>query len=736
MTKTVWLWPEAGQVRVFTADETRVLSGPPSLSPPPPDAHLRAGKMAEGLSQCLQPDLAGVLVRALESGPVELRLTADVPPEWRDYPYEWLQYQGQPVQNRMVVVRDAPRSSAGATALAIRKAALLDLWPTQEAIQPTRNLPTCPGLERKPGHLMAHSFMATANLLDYGLLIVVAHGSERGTDIPFRLENGEGWSLPTARGLPPLVILLACGSEDGNLLDYGRQLLAEGAKTVLAPRGKLDARGARVFLETFLPCWQEGHRVATALHLAQQADQTEHYGAARLRLLGEAGLRLGASEEADFCDPDILEKRVLADLQADQLPADLLAWCERLTLKHYQLQGNLDQLERLISKNEEAALLRHLHPVLERLPHLTQSWVMPYLAYLAEYHDHHLLASLQQQRQELESRFPGKINTPSYHRHWAKLHYRQGYYALAAREVAAGLIQLKNQEQSPHAVGLLGTLLNILIDQTLAQPALCVEQELDVVLDRRTDKEAEDHRKKKVDRLARLELREGNPDRFNTLYHRRWQNDPEDERALAWLLYGAAWYPVECEKKYLEAVSVLLDDLLKALTPQGVSGNANTLYLLRALATWVWCRDDMVLAERLAVVIPFCSHRLLNQPHNDPGPIAFILAYLHLFAVKHHPDWQVKLPAWDTIMTALHDGKYYLEETAFCYLIADYRQVKRHLNSFHGQRRGVIKELSSVQLNLQLEGSLSEQELKEKEVFLQPTDQPVYHLLNSGLLPL
>ncbi|RXL96522.1 CHAT domain-containing protein, partial [Citrobacter sp. AAK_AS5] len=75
-------------------------------------------------------------------------------------------------------------------------------------------------------------------------------------------------------GLPPLVILLACGSDTGNLIHYGRKLLAHGARTLIAPFGRLDARAARDFLVQFLPRWSTGWRADTALQAAQARDET------------------------------------------------------------------------------------------------------------------------------------------------------------------------------------------------------------------------------------------------------------------------------------------------------------------------------------------------------------------------------------------------------------------------------------------------------------------------------
>jgi hypothetical protein len=84
-------------------------------------------------------------------------------------------------------------------------------------------------------------FLGYNNLLSFSMLCVIVPGSEQANALPFRLENGELWELPTEQGFPPLVLLIVCGDEQGNLVDYGKTLLDLGVQTVLASIGQLDA---------------------------------------------------------------------------------------------------------------------------------------------------------------------------------------------------------------------------------------------------------------------------------------------------------------------------------------------------------------------------------------------------------------------------------------------------------------------------------------------------------------
>ncbi|MEI6414901.1 MAG: CHAT domain-containing protein, partial [Pseudomonadota bacterium] len=378
----VWLWPEQDKIRAWTPSHTCILS---AVSPGLrdlrlSDRNLRDNLESIALKQALHLDLADFLIAVLAIGqPVQLRLAHGLPDAWRDFPYERLQHEGQPLMGRIVVAREMPFPVDADGALTTAKALVLNLWPRDEAIQPVEveNLRRGrPYLHIERSRKVADRIMVSHDLEDYGLLIVVAHGSEGRFEAPFRLAGDMGWFLPTGRGLPALVILLACGSEDGNLLAYGRELLAAGARAVLAPRGKLDARGASEFLQGFLSDWlDQGLSVAEALRRGQLADQDQNkrYGAQRLYLLGEAGLRWGVTDDPSYATTEELKARSRQELQETTPPVALPAWCERLTRQHYQRYGSLSEVRLAVDEAEEAPLLRRLYPVVESLSRLTQS---------------------------------------------------------------------------------------------------------------------------------------------------------------------------------------------------------------------------------------------------------------------------------------------------------------------------------------------------------------------------
>ncbi|MGI9212652.1 MAG: CHAT domain-containing protein, partial [Methylococcaceae bacterium] len=703
----IWLWPEAGQFRVFSPHITRVFSGKPDcIDALGQNQCLREQKRNTALTQIRHPAEFGRFLLDIvlsSNSPLELRLTSDLPDEWRDIPFEWLDCKGKALQEYLLVARDVPRPGLTETPVCTHQGVILNLWPGDEPIQPARGLVARQlGLQLKLKEKIkpVEAFMATENLHDYGLLIVVAHGSEGMMEQPFRLskEDKNGWTLPTGRGLPDLVILLACGSENGNLLEYGRSLLRAGAKTVLAPRGQLDAERMKAFLDDFLEHWlKQGQTVAQALHQTQRDDQDKRTGAARLYLLGEPDLSCRPQAKPLFSSLEQLKTQVEAELKAGHPALTLPVWCERLTLDHYQRDGNLDTLElnREMDETLLAPLLNQLYPVRDTLPHLTRLWVIPGLAYLAENHNHTWLEALQDQRTSLEQ--SGRDMTPSYYRHWAKVYYRQGRYPLSVRDKVKGLNLLQTQENPQHGLGLTGSLLDDLIDQVLIQPALKLESQLDLSLSLITHKQTKRDQRNAKGRKARLALRQGNPEKAYTLYKKRWKgssSEKPDERALVWLLYTIAWYPVKNEQEYLQQGLAVLNATHEEGTR--LPGNNDFFYMLRALAAWVWCRDDHDMALRLASFIPLCRERL-DDPDMDVGPPGFILAYLFLYAEKHQPDWQKDLPSWISIMTHLEEQRYYLEQVAFCAMHGDHDQAEVYLDKFQDQRKKVVNELKNWQ---------------------------------------
>lgn len=128
--------------------------------------------------------------------------------------------------------RRTARAAAGPA-----RAALLNLWPTSEPIQPLANLAVSPvAVHRYDGRREVEALLRWQDARADSALCLIVHGSELPHTLPFCLPDNTLWELPPLP-LPPL-ILLACSDSNGKLIDYAATLLQRDAVTVLAAIGK------------------------------------------------------------------------------------------------------------------------------------------------------------------------------------------------------------------------------------------------------------------------------------------------------------------------------------------------------------------------------------------------------------------------------------------------------------------------------------------------------------------
>jgi hypothetical protein len=478
---------------------------------------------------------------------VRLHLTEDWPVEQQRAFHEAVLADPN-VREHGQVIFDVPRTAAPPVLPSSPSVTIVDLWPDTEREdgQPPplfKNLlQGLPNAAQWRGVAEVERKLAGGGLSHRSLLVIIAHGSERQDAPPFRLADGQEWTLPPDIPLPPLVLLLACGNADHHLVEYGRRLRKAGVQTVLAPTGRLDARPADRFLRDFLQGWQAGQRVDALLWRAQRQPDSD-YGAGRLIILGRGDLRAGlAHAPAEW--PDAVLQNAARALTPDSVPA-LQALLERLTWQCYlqegHLEGVVDQLYEALDlkyddRDREPALLELLVQHGSQWALLTQSWILDYQIYLAEIYDHRWLPVGSARK------LP---NAPAPHAcyHYAKGHYRAGAYPRAARQLAIGLHALPPARWPLRSgLGLLGVLVNTLIDLNLPDLAQAAFDQLDLVLSRVSSASADRETLNHWDRRARLALRHGQPRIALGHYRQKQQRDQRDpDRELAWLLYVAAW---------------------------------------------------------------------------------------------------------------------------------------------------------------------------------------------------
>ena len=726
--RNAWLWLEGERARWWTAEDTQVW---PRQKP------------ALLLEQIRQQQVA-----SLTSLPVRLHLTEDWPAEEQRAFHEAIvadptRYAG------WQIIFDVPRTAAPSVLPPRAKVVIADLWPDAERYDNQSPplfkdlLKGLPDSVKRCGVNKVEGELRHTNLSGCSLLVIIAHGSERSDALPFRLADQSEWDLPPDLRLPPLVILLACGNADHNLVDYGRRLLRKtetGVQTVLAPIGRLDARSADRFLRDFLQGWPAGQRVDELLWRAQRQPDSE-YGAGRLVILGRGDLHIAPPQGPDEWTDAELQQTARA-LTPESVPA-LQALLERLTWQSYledgDLEGVVDALYESLGlvyddRKKEQPFLELLKQHAPQSAPLTQHWVLSYCDYLAEIYDHRLLSDGARPRLT-------PPHAPHTWYHDAKRYYRQGKYPVAVQSLAIGLCALPLARWPQRSgLGLLGVLVNTLIDLNLPEPAQTALDQLDLTLSRASSTAVERQTLNHWDRRARLALRQGRPRIALDFYQQKQQRDRRDpDRELAWLLYVAAWADLPEAPDYAAQVH-------QRLNPPNVFGHGNETpaYLLRALALWAWRCDDANRAAPMADAVTAWIAQLMEplERVQDPGPFAMTLGYLHLYAQRRMPV-AIRLPDWPRIAATLERENYWFELAFMAHLLGrPMAETRRSLEQFQALRRAVGEELAGLPEPLQQRlmsnwaQRLEQREAMERALLLAETPFAVTDLVKNGLLPM
>lgn len=718
---TLWFWAEGNSVRWWcAADSGRV----PAHTPLPDPA---------GLEQ---------IRTLLQHGDLTLRLCPDLPGAWQALDWEGLNLGGKPLAGRVGVARLAPRKPVPESLPDTPRCALIDFWPASEAAQPFRGLGRT--WARVYRGAAGQAFATRGTWTELSALVLIGHGGASGGE-PLRDHLGRPWRLPRSRDLPPLVVLLACGEAAGSA-HAAASLLAAGAQTVLAATGELSALAAASFLADLLEGWQAGQSVAQILRRAQGTADALH-GALRLRLFGHPDLRVaperGPAERPTSWLADQV-RNTLADGAEPRLVRELL---QRLTLESWQtagetwpdlvlqrLRGALDLNPDWGDKLQARSLLASLDQLADRLPPMTQVWVLALATYLAEVHDHGLLPRLEVKRGRLDQRAK---DAPVLRYHWSKLYYRDGRYGQAAKEIAAGLARLgPDSPGGSTGAGLLGVMLNILLDLDLPEPAALMLTELDHYLASLDGPDLPFQRHNLLDRKARLALRQGKPAVAASLFQRKREQSQalgrDTRRELAWLLYVEGWRDPggDPARALAQEVGTALADLDRL--PLG-PGNEHRAYLLRALALWTWRAGDTAsAADMQRQHLALLRQRLASQ---DPGPFGMAIAFLRLGG-----ETPSLTAPWSEATAVLEHLEYWLELAALHALSGETEAAAGCLQQFQRRRQQLLPTLQNMPpwawggYVPDWEQLLKDRSNRERAALAVPVDPA--RLVASGVLPL
>ena len=703
------------------------------------------------LTAALRPPLAELLADQLAvGGALRLHLDAGLPETWQRFPFEWLHHRGAPLHGRLSVIRDWQHHADAAVHLdPAARVLLFDLLGSDEV--PRHWDALAGGLaDIHGGAAVVQHIFAVADPTTWAALAVVAHGSQDAGAAPFLIPGDIPWSLPVERGVPPLVLLAACGDDRGNLIDEARRILEAGAQTVIAPLGALTLDGALHLLAEVVTAWRGGARIDDALRQAAACREAPG-GAWRMLLFGRGDLRL-----AMIPGIETLDDRLLARAGLDGDTRALAVLLERLTRRTVMAGRPIDEAEKPLydlctqgphDEAGERALLAALASVEGSLPPTVRAWMLPFLAELAETHDHRLMASLEQGRNLVEA--AGLPLTSAMLHAWSRIDYRRGRYARALSGVIEGLRLIDHPRERARAVDLVLHLIGLLVALDLPEPAHALADWLADDLTRLSGDGAADPEFLLREVRGRIALRAGQPRialmQFRLKHQEASRLDEDGQRELATLHHLTAWLePDEPDDPddwaaWSRAVAECLEETPSARRDGRGAGNCERLYLLRARAAWGWRRGDpaalaQVLAER--DTLRAC---LLGGRHADAGPAGMALAYLTL-AERDGLLCDPPIPTWEEIATALEGQHYHLELAALARLLGYRDQSERWLARFRAQR--ALPEgpeppewLTGATLaGWRVDGQV--RETHERRVLLDPAAVTPARLLESGLLPL
>ncbi|MFB6259718.1 MAG: CHAT domain-containing protein, partial [Thiohalorhabdaceae bacterium] len=287
----LWLLPaDGGGVRLWgPAMDCRFEVG---LRADVATADLLEGEERRPLSGLVDPGLAAQVGECTEAAPVLLHLADSLPEAYHHLPWEWLRHRGEPLGRRLVAVRHCPETAEPPDEPIFGPHLFASLFPPHE-LPPLDQAPNLPAsIETRWAPEEARAHLEREDLAGLGVLYLYSHGSEAAGS-PLRLPDGRTWALPGDRGWPSVVVLIACGDANGELVRYARERVAAGADAVLVAQGRLEAAQALTFARDFSEWLLQGRSLGAALAAARARAHGEH-GARRMLLVGRPDMRVAA----------------------------------------------------------------------------------------------------------------------------------------------------------------------------------------------------------------------------------------------------------------------------------------------------------------------------------------------------------------------------------------------------------------------------------------------------------
>jgi hypothetical protein len=495
--------------------------------------------------------------------------------------------------------------------------------------------------------------------------------------------NDALYVLPHIHPAPRRIWLLAC-NVDAALNALAKNLLNAGCESVIAATSELSAPAMARLVEDWFHTGRTAGSIVSWL----------------------ARKREGAQE-----DGDVRALTIWGGIDFDQTPSG--KWNRLTWMNHHgeYCQSHLDDETTHVAFHAAFQQGRS-H---EAWP-ITRQWMTPPLLWLAEKHHHPAMAELSEEI--------GDTHSPEAIRGLAAAARRVGHYAQTAKYLSLGLSlpELPVKERADY----LGALANLFIDLDLPESAaVAIELHEDCSLDDPKDRNEADF--KRLDWRARIEARRGRLDiALDHMTAKRKRATPDTGRELAWQLYLAAWGYVANQVSKSVATE-FADEVMRQLDSvqaQDIGyGNETIAYLLRALTVYAWATKDAKSQRISSGWITVAEHRLTDD---DPGPWAYIVAYLHL---------QQRAPSasFDRAMGALEHARYHLEAAILMGMCGQESASRKLLARFQRRRSDIVLALNQAQVaqfsDLRVESTLREKIENEGQYRLDV-------VAGSGILPL
>jgi hypothetical protein len=602
-------------------------------------------------------------------------LEPSLPQNWQTFPWEQLSLHGKPISGQALVVRQASWDSQ--PILRPRVALFLDLFPQNEfsflaEFQPlihSGRLRTC----RNDSKLCERLKTATD-------LFIMAHGNAQG----LLDAKGEAFVLPATHPMPDSIWLLACNT-DGAAHNLSQQLLESGCKTVVTATGDISAPEMANLVQT---CFTQ---------------ELDEYDPGRLLAFANSQRLVQGNHTC------------LTISGAVELDRSACAPWNRITWENERGNRQFVPLDDETNKQEFTEAYRHaISPDAWKL---TRTWMMPPLLWLAEKIDHSLMRAISLEVGALE-------NTPEAIRGLAAAARRVGNYVQVAKSLSLGLAlaDLSEKERANH----LGAVVNLLIDLNLPKSAeIIIAIHEDIDLD-----DINEHSRaefKRLDWKARTQARQGRLHvALDLMTAKRKFATADDGRELAWQLYLASWGVVS-DQVSLETASAFANEaqiILNSSSPDDLGfGNETIAYLLRALSAYSWVTKDLVARD---ILIAWKSHALTRLSDDDPGPWAYLLAFLHL---SHTCPEQ----HFERAVAALERTRYFLEASAFCAFASCSEKSQALLTRFQNRRNEIV---SALKLPNIIPLTFLESECSQRSVVETTDTGNPAKVTMSGILPM